>query len=136
MGYRPARLDPGLRHQHGVRAAPSHLAGSEGNRPMRRAAATLLVCTMAVPALTAADLALRIRQRILSSPAARSAFWGILVVDQATGKSIFEMNPGRYFVPASNTKLFTTALALSRLGPDYTFRTAVRMDRAGSIRLV
>ena len=100
---------------------------------MKRLAALLLVCAAALPA---ADLALRIRQRILSSPAARSAFWGILIVDQASGKSIFEMNAGRFFVPASNTKLFTTALALARLGPDYTFRTTVHLDRDGSIRLV
>ena len=103
---------------------------------MRRLAAILLICAAASPALAAADLALRIRQRILSSPAARAAFWGVLVVDQSSGKSIFEMNADRYFVPASNTKLFTTSLALSRLGPDYTFRTTVRLDRTGSIRLV
>ena len=72
----------------------------------------------------------------MSSTAARSAFWGILIIDQASGKPLFEMNADRLFVPASNTKLFTAALALERLGPNYTFRTTVRMDRSGSIRLV
>ena len=33
--------------------------------------------------------------------------------------------PDRFFVPASNTKLFTTALGLSRLGADYRYETVV-----------
>jgi serine-type D-Ala-D-Ala carboxypeptidase/endopeptidase (penicillin-binding protein 4) len=101
-----------------------------------RPAAGVLLSAIALQSVTAADLALRIRQSILSSAAARSAFWGIVITDQSSGKPIFEMNPDRFFVPASNTKLFTTAMALSRLGPDYTFRTTVRMDRTGDIRLV
>ena len=52
------------------------------------------------------------------------------------GRLSSKLNADHFFVPASNTKLFTTALALKRLGPDYTFRTTVRMDAGGSIRLV
>ena len=37
-------------------------------------------------------------------------------MDLATGKTLYELNPDHYFVPASNTKLFSTALALTRLG--------------------
>ena len=43
---------------------------------------------------------------------ARAAFWGIQVIDLGTGKTLYEQNPDRFFIPASNTKLFTTALAL------------------------
>jgi len=86
--------------------------------------------------LAAADLGRAIRDLLDASPAARSAFWGIEIVDQESGKTVFELNADHFFVPASNAKLFTTALAMTRLGPDHRFRTAVRMDASGSIRLI
>jgi len=51
--------------------------------------------------------------------------WGLLVVDAQTGETFFEKNADGYFVPASNMKLFTTALALAKLGPDYKFHTTL-----------
>jgi D-alanyl-D-alanine carboxypeptidase/D-alanyl-D-alanine-endopeptidase (penicillin-binding protein 4) len=60
-----------------------------------------------------------------STPVARQAFWGIRIVDLATGDVVYEKNPNSFFVPASNTKLFTTALALTRLGPSYQFHTRI-----------
>lgn len=93
---------------------------------------------------TAATLAERIDQIIAASPAARTAFWGIEAVDLATGKTLVEHNVHSFFVPASNTKLFTTSLALARLGPDFTFKTRVLADAApdadgcvhGALRLI
>jgi D-alanyl-D-alanine carboxypeptidase/D-alanyl-D-alanine-endopeptidase (penicillin-binding protein 4) len=58
--------------------------------------------------------------------------WGILVIDAATGETLYELNADRYFVPASNMKLFTTALALAKLGPDYRFHTTVETNGAVS----
>ena len=46
-------------------------------------------------------------------------------MDLGSGQTLYEVNPERYFVPASNVKLFTAALALARLGPDYKFQTRV-----------
>jgi D-alanyl-D-alanine carboxypeptidase/D-alanyl-D-alanine-endopeptidase (penicillin-binding protein 4) len=51
--------------------------------------------------------------------------WGLLIVDAQTGETLFEKNADSYFVPASNMKLFTSALALSKLGPDYKFHTTL-----------
>ena len=51
--------------------------------------------------------------------------WGLLIADAATGETLFALNDDKYFVPASNMKLFTTALALSKLGLDYKFHTTL-----------
>jgi D-alanyl-D-alanine carboxypeptidase/D-alanyl-D-alanine-endopeptidase (penicillin-binding protein 4) len=53
---------------------------------------------------------------------------GALVVDVATGETLYSRNPGRRFAPASNQKLLTTIAALERLGPDYRFATSVHAD--------
>ena len=57
-------------------------------------------------------------------PAAKGA-WGILIVDEKSGETLYELNADKYFVPASNLKLFTTALALAKLGPEYRFHTTL-----------
>jgi D-alanyl-D-alanine carboxypeptidase/D-alanyl-D-alanine-endopeptidase (penicillin-binding protein 4) len=55
----------------------------------------------------------------------------LLVVDAESGATLYEQNADKYFVPASNMKLFTTALALEKLGPDYRFRTT--LETSGTI---
>ena len=60
-----------------------------------------------------------------TSPAVRSAFWGIEAVDLDTGMTVFTRDASSLFTPASNTKLFTAALALDRLGADFRFYTRV-----------
>ncbi len=97
-----------------------------------------------IPACHAQTLAQRIESALESSPGARRTFWGIEAVELKTGATLFQTNSNRFFVPASNTKLFTTALALMRLGPDYRFTTTVSAESApdaagrvaGDIRLV
>ncbi|HKV49450.1 MAG TPA: D-alanyl-D-alanine carboxypeptidase, partial [Candidatus Acidoferrales bacterium] len=61
----------------------------------------------------------------LSEAQAQKAFWGILIADRDTGKTLYELNADRFFAPASNAKLFVTSLALSTLGPDYRYRTTL-----------
>jgi D-alanyl-D-alanine carboxypeptidase/D-alanyl-D-alanine-endopeptidase (penicillin-binding protein 4) len=64
-------------------------------------------------------------EKILQTNPVDKGEWGLLVVDAATGETLYEKNAERYFMPASNMKLLTTALALDKLGPDYRFRTTV-----------
>jgi D-alanyl-D-alanine carboxypeptidase/D-alanyl-D-alanine-endopeptidase (penicillin-binding protein 4) len=64
-------------------------------------------------------------EKLLARPPADKAAWGILVADAETGETIYALNADKYFVPASNMKLFTTALVLARLGKDYQFRTTL-----------
>src|ERR1700753_3092577 len=59
----------------------------------------------------------------LSNPAASKGEWGLLIADAATGETLYALNEDKFFVPASNMKLFSTALALSKLGVDYKFQT-------------
>ncbi|MGB9505808.1 MAG: D-alanyl-D-alanine carboxypeptidase/D-alanyl-D-alanine-endopeptidase, partial [Candidatus Acidiferrum sp.] len=54
--------------------------------------------------------------------------WGLLVADAVIGETLYELNADKYFVPASNMKLLTTALALDTLGPDYRFRTTIETN--------
>lgn len=106
-----------------------------------RSAAVLLALAATLPGT---DLASGIRAAIESSAVTRTAFWGIQIVDVASGNAVYQLNRDCYFVPASNTKLFTTALALARLGPDYRFDTRVLAARPpdaagtldGDLRLV
>jgi len=70
----------------------------------------------------------RFRQRAeaaLSAAGPDKGAWGVLVTDAATGEVLYARNADAYFMPASNAKLFTTALALATLGPDYRVRTTV-----------
>jgi len=62
---------------------------------------------------------------LLASTPTNKGEWGLLVVDAETGETLYELNADKYFVPASNMKLFTTALALAKLGPDYRFHTTL-----------
>ena len=62
---------------------------------------------------------------VLSKSDAARMYWGILIADADTGETVYELNSDHYFAPASNAKIFTTALALATLGPDYRLRTTL-----------
>ena len=71
-----------------------------------------------------ASLGERIRS-LIEAPRFAAATWGIKVVSLDSGRVLFETNAGKYLVPASNTKLFTAAMALQELGPDLRIRTSL-----------
>ena len=52
----------------------------------------------------------------------------IYILDANTGKSIFKKNSGLSMIPASNTKLFTTAAALNLMGATHEFSTKILID--------
>jgi D-alanyl-D-alanine carboxypeptidase/D-alanyl-D-alanine-endopeptidase (penicillin-binding protein 4) len=65
---------------------------------------------------------------VASGPLSR-AHWGVAVYDIEAGRWIALHNADRFFVPASNLKLVVSAVALERLGPDFTYRTTVYATR-------
>lgn len=67
-----------------------------------------------------------------------TAHWGMHVVDLENRQMLYTHNAAQLFVPASVTKLFTTAAALEVLGPSHLFHTRVKAsalpDNEGIIR--
>jgi serine-type D-Ala-D-Ala carboxypeptidase/endopeptidase (penicillin-binding protein 4) len=60
---------------------------------------------------------------MVADPRFRSAIWGILIVDPDAGDTLYSLNAGKLFLPASNMKIVTGTAALVALGPDYQYRT-------------
>ena len=83
---------------------------------------------------TVAELRERLTEHVNEARFA-AAMWGVKVLSVDSGKVLFEHNAQKLFSPASNSKLYTVALALDRLGADYRIKTslyaAARPDKAG-----
>ncbi|NDA60649.1 MAG: hypothetical protein EBX50_01280, partial [Chitinophagia bacterium] len=56
------------------------------------------------------------KQQLLSQPELQSAHVGIAVMDAATGIYLYNYQSNKYFIPASNTKLYTCFAAMKYLG--------------------
>lgn len=69
----------------------------------------------------------RVLQQFVDSLVALPQFgnmqWGILLVAPERRDTLASVNADRLFLPASNMKLVTAAVALARLGPDFTWTT-------------
>ena len=64
-------------------------------------------------------------EKILGAEDVNRGYWGMLVEDADSGEVLYSLNADRYFLPASNAKLFTAALTLATLGSDYCFHTTI-----------
>jgi D-alanyl-D-alanine carboxypeptidase/D-alanyl-D-alanine-endopeptidase (penicillin-binding protein 4) len=95
------------------------------------AAAAALVAfgspTRAAPPSREVEAAL---QKIAEGSALSGARAGILAVSLDSGKVVFSKDPDVLLNPASNVKLFTSAAALARLGPEYRFSTEFFLEGA------
>ncbi len=67
-------------------------------------------------------------QSILSDSALYQSRAGIKIVSLETGQVLFERDSELLFHPASNMKLLTTATALTKLGPNFRFKTTFYAD--------
>lgn len=59
----------------------------------------------------------------LADPRFRAAHWGVVIVDPERAETLYSRNAGKLFMPASNQKLLTGAVALDVLGPSYRYAT-------------
>lgn len=74
-----------------------------------------------------AELRAAIDER-LADPSVSFADQGVLIIDPAADQVLYERNPDALRIPASNTKLFTTAAAMGVLGEDHPVGAEVWAD--------
>lgn len=101
---------------------------------MKRPRHIKLACIMAIwlcqPAF-AADPAMILREDlngIFADTRLADAQVGVEVYSLDRSEVLYERNATKLYMPASNNKLLTAAVALECLGPDYTFKTHVLAD--------
>ncbi len=61
--------------------------------------------------------------RVLSEENFDNAHWGVYVVALEDGRELYRWNHNKLFMPASNTKLISTAAACMSLKPDFRYHT-------------
>jgi D-alanyl-D-alanine carboxypeptidase/D-alanyl-D-alanine-endopeptidase (penicillin-binding protein 4) len=97
---------------------------------LKGALTAVLALVIAMPA-PAQNAGLRGQVDAALAQAAPGTRFGLLVVDEQ-GREVIAINPDQRFIPASNTKIYTTAAAYATLpdmtGPDTTGGAAVRLE--------
>ncbi|MEK0178146.1 MAG: D-alanyl-D-alanine carboxypeptidase/D-alanyl-D-alanine-endopeptidase [Oscillatoriales cyanobacterium] len=59
--------------------------------------------------------------------------WGILIQPLSSTRTLYSRDAQKYFIPASNVKLLTTAAALQKLGADFRIETSVYSGENGNL---
>jgi D-alanyl-D-alanine carboxypeptidase/D-alanyl-D-alanine-endopeptidase (penicillin-binding protein 4) len=62
---------------------------------------------------------------LITHPELNKARWGILIKTLEKQTTLYDRDGNQFFVPASNTKLLTTAAALVKLGENYQIKTPI-----------
>jgi D-alanyl-D-alanine carboxypeptidase/D-alanyl-D-alanine-endopeptidase (penicillin-binding protein 4) len=64
-------------------------------------------------------------ENITNRPQFSRLRWGISIQTLSSAQNLYSRDAQKFFIPASNAKLFTTAAALQRLGSQFQIRTSV-----------
>ncbi|HXT11815.1 MAG TPA: D-alanyl-D-alanine carboxypeptidase/D-alanyl-D-alanine-endopeptidase [Candidatus Angelobacter sp.] len=101
-------------------------------------------CLAAIPSFAQTNAAstlpelIRQLQAHVSDARFSGALWGVKIISLDSGKTVFEDHADRLMSPASNSKLYTGALALEALGPEYRIVTPIlaskRPNSRGTLR--
>ena len=75
-----------------------------------------------------------LQQRLKAVVGGEASVWSVSVAD-GSGRLLADINGTRPRIPASNQKLISTAIALDRLGSDYSLTTRLWRQADGSLRL-
>ncbi|WP_445243779.1 D-alanyl-D-alanine carboxypeptidase/D-alanyl-D-alanine endopeptidase [Microcoleus sp. MON1_C5] len=70
---------------------------------------------------------------IANRPEFSRSRWGILIQPLSSSTTLYSRDATKYFIPASNAKLLTTAAALQKLGADFRIKTSVYSGENGSL---
>ncbi|MFZ2325137.1 MAG: D-alanyl-D-alanine carboxypeptidase/D-alanyl-D-alanine-endopeptidase [Ignavibacteriaceae bacterium] len=62
---------------------------------------------------------------IFNDQSFRNSNWGVVIQSLESGEYFYKRNEDKFFLPASNLKLFTTAAGLLLLGQNYKFATKI-----------
>ena len=98
---------------------------------MKKAALLLLLTACApaasppTPVVTPLESLRHSIDSLVNDPKFANAQIGLLIVNPKTGDTIYSRNAGKLFMPASNQKILTSAVALAQLGPDYRYHTVI-----------
>lgn len=65
----------------------------------------------------------------INAPRFNAAVWGVKIMSLDSGAVLYKHHSDRLMSPASNAKLFVSALALERMGPDYRIKTPIYCTR-------
>ena len=100
-------------------------------RALAKITAVLALCLIGIAAPARNTATQKLVSDYAGKEPLRSGIVGILAV-RANGDTLAQLNRGIKLVPASNVKLLTTGLALTKLGAGWRFRTTLAYD--GEIR--
>ncbi len=93
---------------------------------LKRTIFVLLLFVSTVYSSSKDEIASGIKHILSRLPSSTHA--AVLVFNPLTEDTIFALNEAESMIPASNTKLFTTATALSELGGDFVLKTSLLTD--------
>ncbi|MBM4174617.1 MAG: D-alanyl-D-alanine carboxypeptidase/D-alanyl-D-alanine-endopeptidase [Ignavibacteria bacterium] len=62
---------------------------------------------------------------IFNDPNFSNSHWGVVIQSLNTGEYFYKRNENKNFMPASNMKLFTSAVGLLDLGPNFQYETSL-----------
>ena len=111
---------------------------------IRRIAVSLLVLVLGRPSAVAAqtpavagdicpgELGAQV-DAIANRPEFSRSRWGILIQPLSSTATLYSRDSQKYFIPASNVKLLTTAAALQKLGADFRIKTSVYSGENGDL---
>ncbi|MBC1237931.1 D-alanyl-D-alanine carboxypeptidase/D-alanyl-D-alanine-endopeptidase [Nostoc sp. 2RC] len=100
---------------------------AKAQTPTAPTTTTKAICSSQLP--TAID-------SVINRPLFSRMRWGILIQPLSTGLTLYNRDADKYFTPASNTKLLTTAAALQQLGANFRIRTSIYQNGNGVLRVV